>query len=240
VRLTALHHVTAVCSDARRTVAFYRDLGFRLVKRTINYDDPQTYHLYLGDDEGAPGTLLTFFEWRRTGRGRVGRGLVEIVGLTLPGRKEVERLEDPDGLRLEIHPGDRLRVSHVYAHGSFGAYVGLIEDDSPLRFLPPAPQEGMYGTGLPHHIAWRIEDDPGLDAWRRELADRGLRPTKVFDRTYCRSVYVRMPDGLLMELATGGPGVTADEPAESLGTKLALPGWLERERASLERTLSPV
>src|SRR5262245_60889835 len=98
----------------------------------------------------------------------------------------------------------------------------------------------MYGTGLPHHVAWRVEDDPRLDAWRRELADRGLRPTKAFDRTYYRSVYVRMPDGLLMELATEGPGVTADEPAESLGTKLALPGWLEGERSSLERTLSPV
>ena len=240
MQLTALHHVTAVCSDARRTVDFYRGLGFRLVKRTVNYDDPHTYHLCLGDEDGAPGTLLTFFEWRRTGRGRIGRGLVEVVGLTLPGRKEVERVEDPDGLRLEIHPGDRLAVNHVFAHGSFGLYIGLIEDDSPLRFLPPAPQEGMHGTGVPHHIAWRVEDDGALEAWRSELIGRGLRPTRVFDRTYWRSVYVRMPDGLLHELATDGPGVTADEPAESLGSKLALPAWLESERSGLERMLSPV
>ena len=67
--LAALHHVTCVCADARRTVAYYRDeLGFSLVKKTVNFDDPHSYHLYFGDGTGAPGTLITFFEWPRSSK----------------------------------------------------------------------------------------------------------------------------------------------------------------------------
>lgn len=240
MRLTDLHHVTAVCSDARRTVAFYRDLGFTLVKRTVSYDDPRAYHLYLGAADGAPGALLTFLEWRRTGRGRLGRGLVETIGLELPKHRRVERIEDPDGLKLELQPGSRLALTHVYAYGDVGLYRELLGDDSPLRFLPPFREVGIYGTGVTHHVAWRVADEAALEAWRAQLVDSGLRPTRVFDRTYCRSVYVRMPDGLLLELATVGPGLLVDEPAGSLGSKLALPGWLEAERPALEAQLAPV
>ena len=59
-----IHHVTAICSDPRRNVAFYTDaLGLRMVKRTVNFDDPTTWHLYYGDETGSPGTALTFFAW---------------------------------------------------------------------------------------------------------------------------------------------------------------------------------
>src|SRR5437764_1185819 len=83
--LEALHHVTCVCSDAQRTVDFYRDeLGFALVKKTVNFDDPHSYHLYFGDESGSPGSLMTFFEWPRSGRGRLGRGTFESIGLESP------------------------------------------------------------------------------------------------------------------------------------------------------------
>ena len=73
MRLTALHHITCVCSDARQTVAFYRDtLGLALVKKTVNFDDPHSYHLYFGDDVGSPGSLMTFFLTRSEER-RVGK-----------------------------------------------------------------------------------------------------------------------------------------------------------------------
>ena len=87
--LDALHHVTCVCSDAQRTVDFYRDeLGFTLVKKTVNFDDPHSYHLYFGDETGSPGSLMTFFEWPRAGRGRLGRGTFESIGLVSPvGRR---------------------------------------------------------------------------------------------------------------------------------------------------------
>lgn len=81
-RTLGFHHVTMVSSDARRTLAFYRDLlGLRLVKRTVNYDDPGAYHLYFGDRTGRPGTILTFFEWSHAPRGGWGVGGVHHVAL---------------------------------------------------------------------------------------------------------------------------------------------------------------
>lgn len=76
------HHITMVSADARRTVRFYRDvLGLGLVKRTVNFDDPESYHLYFGDEAGRPGTLLTFFEWPGARRGQWGVGGVHHVAL---------------------------------------------------------------------------------------------------------------------------------------------------------------
>ncbi|NOT07960.1 MAG: glyoxalase [Gemmatimonadales bacterium] len=76
------HHVTMVSGNAQRTVKFYRDLlGLGLVKRTVNFDDPTAYHLYFGQERGAPGTLLTFFEWAGLPHGRPGIGGVHHVAL---------------------------------------------------------------------------------------------------------------------------------------------------------------
>src|SRR5215217_9137018 len=72
-----IHHVTAIAGPARRNIDFYtRTLGLRLVKRTVNFDDPGTYHLYYGDETGTPGTILTFFPWPAGRTGRVGAGQV--------------------------------------------------------------------------------------------------------------------------------------------------------------------
>jgi glyoxalase family protein len=79
---TGFHHITMVSGDAARTLQFYRDvLGFGLVKKTVNFDDPSAYHLYFGDAEGTPGTLLTFFEWAGLPRGRWGVGGVHHLAL---------------------------------------------------------------------------------------------------------------------------------------------------------------
>ncbi len=76
------HHITMVSAHAARTLAFYRDvLGFDLVKKTVNYDDPGSYHLYFGREGGRPGTILTFFEWPRTRKGRWGVGGVHHLAL---------------------------------------------------------------------------------------------------------------------------------------------------------------
>jgi glyoxalase family protein len=73
--ILGLHHITLVCANAQRTVDFYtRVLGQRLVKQTVNFDDPGSYHLYFGDDLGRPGTAVTFFEWRGAARGHPGIG----------------------------------------------------------------------------------------------------------------------------------------------------------------------
>jgi glyoxalase family protein len=79
---SGFHHITMVSGDARRTLRFYREvLGMRLVKRTVNFDEPSSYHLYFGDETGAPGSLLTFFEWPGAAAGRPGIGGVHHVAL---------------------------------------------------------------------------------------------------------------------------------------------------------------
>ena len=80
-----IHHVTAIAGDARRNVAFYTGtLGLRLVKRTVNFDDPSTYHLYFGDETGRPGTILTFFPWAHVAPGRAGVGQAQETAFRVP------------------------------------------------------------------------------------------------------------------------------------------------------------
>jgi glyoxalase family protein len=101
-------------------------------------------------------------------------------------------------------------------------------------------EAALIGAGTTHHIAWRVADDEQERAWLERLAGLGLRPTTVQDRKYFRSVYFRMPDGILIELATDGPGFLVDEPAGTLGEGLSLPPWLEEDRVTLERELTPI
>jgi glyoxalase family protein len=127
--IEGIHHVTAIASDPQRNLDFYTQvLGLRLVKRTVNFDDPGTYHLYFGDETGTPGTILTFFPWPHAARGRVGAGQAtetsfaipvdaldyweqRLVSAGLPAERagerfgeQVLRFADPDGLRLELVP----------------------------------------------------------------------------------------------------------------------------------------
>lgn len=125
--IVGLHHVTAIASNPQHNLDFYTEiLGLRLVKRTINFDDPGMYHFYFGDEAGTPGTILTFFPWPRASRGTPGVGEVTATSFSVPlasidfweshlasagvlvergGRRfeeEVLTLADPDGMRLEI------------------------------------------------------------------------------------------------------------------------------------------
>ncbi|MEV4421035.1 VOC family protein [Patulibacter sp. NPDC049589] len=136
MRLEALHHVTMVTGDAQRTVDFYADtLGLRLVKTTVNFDQPEAYHLYFGDEQGRPGSILTWFEFAGARPGRAGAGMVHRIQLAVPSVPALEfwaaRLQergvvltggrngllfaDPDGLGLEltVHEiGATLRAEH--------------------------------------------------------------------------------------------------------------------------------
>ena len=239
--LRGLHHVTCVCSDAQRTTDFYRDeLGFSLVKKTVNFDDPHSYHLYFGDETGTPGSLMTFFEWPRAERGRLGRGTLESIGIATPNVSAESDIEDPDGLRLRLVPGEQVRLDDVVAFGFPDLYAGLVDDAAPLRFAAPMEETALIGAGITHHVAWRTEGDDEQKAWSERLAELGLRPTTPQERRYFRSIYFRMPDGILLEIATDGPGFLVDEPPTRLGQRLALPPWLEPERETLERELTPI
>jgi glyoxalase family protein len=125
--LLGMHHITALASDAQRNVDFYSGLlGLRLVKKTVNFDAPDVYHLYFGDSIGSPGTVLTFFPFPRAAQGIRGRGELGALAFHLPAGSEdywiqrlaqhgvafagpearlgndVIALRDPDGLRLEL------------------------------------------------------------------------------------------------------------------------------------------
>jgi glyoxalase family protein len=239
--LAGLHHVTCVCSDAQATTDFYRDeLGFQLVKKTVNFDDPHSYHLYFGDETGSPGSLMTFFEWPRAERGRLGRGTLESIGVETPLVREEREAEDPDGLVLRLFPGERPRIRDVVAIGNPDLYAGLVDEGAPIAFAAPVDETALVGAGVAHHVAWRTEDDAAQEAWAERLSELGLRPTPQQERKYFRSIYFRMPDAILHEIATDGPGFMVDEAPTRLGQMLALPPWLEPERSTLERELTPI
>ena len=84
-RITGLHHITAIAGNAQRNYDFYtKTLGLRLVKKTVNFDDPGTYHFYYGNEVGSPGTILTFFPWEGVQRGKTGVGMATEIGYSVP------------------------------------------------------------------------------------------------------------------------------------------------------------
>lgn len=84
-RILGLHHITAIANQANRNLDFYtRVLGLRLVKKTVNFDDPGTYHFYFGNESGEVGTILTFFPWEGIGRGINGAGMATHIGYSVP------------------------------------------------------------------------------------------------------------------------------------------------------------
>jgi glyoxalase family protein len=146
--VTGIHHVTAIASDPQRNLDFYAGvLGLRFVKRTVNFDDPHTYHFYFGDATGSPGSIMTFFPWPHARRGRQGTGQVAVTSFAaLPGAigfwlerllrhgvkydrpktrgsgsdaEQVIAFSDPDGLLLEIvgHRRAEARVAWDKAPG---------------------------------------------------------------------------------------------------------------------------
>jgi glyoxalase family protein len=84
--VSGIHHVTAISGNPRKNIKFYKELGLRLVKKTVNFDDPGTYHLYYGDESGTPGTILTFFPWEHAAAGRAGVGQTQQTAFRVPAR----------------------------------------------------------------------------------------------------------------------------------------------------------
>ena len=122
--ILGIHHVTAIASDPQRNVDFYNGvLGLRLVKRTVNFDDPQTYHLYYGDETGTPGSIMTFFPWPGARRGRQGVGQLAVTSFAI--------LPSALGFWLE-----RL-VRHGVAHGNPVKRGPAGDEEQVLSFTDP-------------------------------------------------------------------------------------------------------
>jgi glyoxalase family protein len=108
-----------------------------------------------------------------------------------------------------------------------------------VAYDPPPAERGVPGAGTVHHVAWSIPLG-AEDEWQQRVSAAGARATEVIDRFYFRSIYFREPSGVLFELATRGPGFTADEELEHLGEKVALPPFLEPYRERIEASLTPL
>ena len=297
MKLEGIHHITCITGDAPRNVDFYaRVMGLRMVKKTVNQDDPTIYHLFDGDEEGAPGHDLTFFEYPGAARGAAGAGmvhrLIHRVGSadTLDywadrlGGEGVETsredgslvFADPEGLEHELAvfevPDPPLIAHHAevpdeHALQGFEAVRAYTHDPEASRKLlenglsfeqrageeweargqerggrivyDRTDQHGRPGAGTVHHIAWSMGMDE-QEEWRERAQSAGARPTPIIDRFWFRSIYFREPSGVLFELATRGPGFTADESLETLGEALTLPPDYEHMRDRLEGVLTPL
>jgi len=303
--ITGIHHITAISGDAQENLDFYAGvLGMRLVKKSVNQDDPGTYHLFYADADGHPGTDLTFFPFRFSAPGKLGVGLGIEISLAIPDgsidywrqrlsehgvklgdeearrRERVLTLSDPHGQQLALVetaderefapwprspvPADKqvrgLHAVRVWerdlaltasfltdvleftSYGEengwhrYGVGGGGSGKHIEIRELPDTPR-GSWGVGTMHHVAWRVADESVELKVRERVAKAHRRPTEIIDRFWFKSVYFLEPGGVLFELATEGPGFTADEEPEHLGEQLVLPPWLEPQRQAIESAL---
>jgi glyoxalase family protein len=297
MKLEGIHHITAITGDAPRNVDFYaRVLGLRMVKKTVNQDDPTVYHLFYGDEEGAPGNDITFFEYPGAAPGRAGAGMIHrivwrvgspdaiefwadrLAGEGLDTRREDGSLvfSDPEGLAHElavVEVPDQPLVAHSaevpdeHALQGFDSVRAFTADPSASRELlgealnfevrsdgeweargderggrilyDTTDARGVPGAGTVHHVAWAIELGKEGE-WRERVVSGGAHPTPVIDRYWFHSIYFREPSGVLFELATRGPGFTADESLDTLGERLTLPPDYENLRERLEGILTPL
>jgi glyoxalase family protein len=203
-------------------------------KAVIRFEDPEGQRLMLIDDANAAfhGVIWevegipTDFAIRGFYAAMISVPNLEYVEPILThilNFKEARRIAYPDG-----------REVIVYNIGEGGAGKELWVMEEP-KIIP-----ARLGAGGTHHIAFRTSDKIEQGYWRERINKVGLPVSAFIDRYYFNSIYFRISNGILFEIATDGPGFAADEPIETLGERLALPPFLEPKRESIERNLKPI
>jgi glyoxalase family protein len=206
-RIDGIHHVTAIASEPQPNLDFYvRFLGFRLVKRTVNFDDPGTYHFYYGDDTGAPGTLLTFFPWPGARAGRRGTGQVTTTAFAVPfGALDfwkqraqhfgVTCTEEPERFGqavLQVLDGDRLAIELI-ASSTPGSQSRPDGADIPAEF----EIQGIHSATL--------------------CEANGSRTAELLTNTMGFRETGRENERIRFEAGAGGPGATVDLVVDASG-----------------------
>ncbi|MGB0499369.1 MAG: VOC family protein [Rubricella sp.] len=148
--VNGLHHVTAIAGLAQRNLTFWRDaLGLRFVKKTVNFDDPGTYHLYYGNEVGHAGTIMTFFPWEGIRKGRIGAGQVTITQMAVP--------QGSLGFWADRLPG--FGATHIADDTLFGEARSLWADPDGLHFamveVEGDPREPWPADGITADVAVR-------------------------------------------------------------------------------------
>lgn len=167
MKILGLHHITLVCADAQQTVNFYTQvLGQRLVKQTVNFDDPGNYHLYFGDDRGRPGTAITFFEWRNARRGRSGVGGTHHFALQVAdydGLLKWKRRLTDYGLHV-TGPFDRHYFKSIYFTDPDGGILEIATNGPGWTVDEPADRLGIEHRDPPVEMTVHNRDEARIRA----------------------------------------------------------------------------
>lgn len=317
MKINGIHHITAVTSNIEQNVDFYtRVLGLRLVKKTVNQDDISAYHLFYADQNGSPGTDMTFFDWPRMGRNQPGtnsisgtvfrvltpealhfwekrlkeNGAMKVDFATFNGRNLLY-FEDPEGQPIYLSAESEAQFEGQFwkrpdipdqftLRGFYSVIISVpdisalepvlrgllgfeettratwIDSKTPAAIFHTSDEGGpgrevwvieeanapraSLGAGGVHHVAFRVRDQREQEIWRERILAGGLRVSQSIDRFWFRSIYFRVPGGILFEIATDGPGFDIDEELDELGEKLVLPPFLENQRHVIEAQLVPI
>jgi glyoxalase family protein len=305
--LKGIHHITAMTANIKKNIRFYSEiLGLRLIKKTVHFESPNTWHLYFGDSVGNPGTVISFLPYPGMPRGQSGVGSTSVIGFSVGAgslefwRKRLKEyqvdfrgpfqrldesyisLHDMDGIELELvanstdqrqgleTPGISIEnaikgLFHVEMTCSIGDKTAfflvnvldhhrLVEENDRIRLYSDKAAPGCFvdlvsrpslplfkaGVGTIHHVAFSTPDTETQQILKDKVCKAGIQVSQVTDRQYFKSVFFKEAGGILIEIATLGPGFLVDETADTLGQGLMLPSWLEADRINIEASLLPM
>ena len=178
--LEGLHHITAITADAPRNVDFYaRVLGLRLVKKTVNFDQPDVYHLYFGDERGTPGSILTFFEFPGAALGQAGDGMVHTIQWRVASDEALDfwaaRLADADVATERTEDG---ALAFADFEGLRHELLAVAVDDAPLAAHARRHPGRARAAGLPRRARLRLAPRrEHARCWRRSASPTTAAPT---------------------------------------------------------------
>lgn len=288
-----IHHISGFTKSAKESIYFYTEiLGLRLVKNTVNQENTKMRHLFFGDYQGTPGTLLTFFEISKLGQRRDFNNFFSTNYLAIPKGSlqfwkerllqfNVESHQDDEGLEFtdfddfklklietdeQIQPEKATQHSTVPAHYQIiriagtslvvenptltnqflHTYLGIkstetlpLNNKTSFTIVNKSSElaKSRIGRGSIDHIAYSAATAADLEELYQTALANQFKIEEYVDRGYFKSLYVKEPNGLRIEIATELPGFLIDEDLTKLGENLALPAYLETKRTTITKTL---
>lgn len=176
MKTQGIHHITAMVNEAQRNIDFYSGLlGLRLVKKTINFDRPEVYHLYFGNEDGQPGTVITFFPWAKQLKGRIGTGQVGVISFIIPIGSTLFWETRFQKFGIAYHLSVRFGETYLKFTDPDGIQIELIErNEGPINnwsFGDSQSENAIRGFGgailysaQPHKTAEVLEQVLGLES----------------------------------------------------------------------------
>ena len=288
-----IHHISGFTKSAKESIYFYTEiLGLRLVKNTVNQENTKMRHLFFGDYQGTPGTLLTFFEISKLGQRRDFNNYFSTNYLAIPKGSlqfwkerllqfNVESHQDDEGLEFTdfddfklklIETDEQIQSEKATQHSTVPAHYQIIRIAGTSLVVENPTLTNQYlhtylgikstetlplnnrtsftivkksselaksriGRGSIDHIAYSAATAADLEELYQTALANQFKIEEYVDRGYFKSLYVKEPNGLRIEIATELPGFLIDEDLATLGENLALPAFLETKRTTITKTL---